>query len=319
MLRAFVLALLCYLSLTPLMARPWVSHQSTFATINTRLGEEPLAKSLLPVVDRESLRVANAIGLDSIKRFPIFFYTSHAEFMRDAGLNPELLGVSYSPSGLIRVDATNMRGSVETILAHEITHTLLYQRLGIHAGELPTWVNEGIAGYLSEPISRDMLPYYAHRQHARGMQSIEQMEQAFAGRQSTDAAYLQSASMIAWLEYRYPGSLQNILSRMDMGDSFYQALGDVTELTPEGWLARWKSGIPEFEMWLSLAGSPVVFAPMAILVIIVVLLRGRKHDDEEEEEEDEEPAPTAPHTYPHVSPVPPSLAQYPILDDLYTP
>lgn len=317
MMRAFLLALLCCVCLTPILAAQWVSRSTTLATIYTQPGDERLAAASVAVVDDETLRVAEAIGLHSVRRFPVYLYTNQTEFLRDSGLNPHLVGVSYSPSGLIRIDATNIRGSMRTILAHEITHTLLNQRLGNSYGELPLWVNEGMAGFLSEPISQDTLPYLAHRQHTSGVQSIDEMERAFTVRQSSDAAYLQSASMIAWLEYRHPGALQRILSQMVVGDSFYHALGDVTGLTPEEWLRQWKKGISSLDLWLNIANSPVIFAPIAILIAVIALLRGRRRDDEEEDDEEDadSPAPTGLHT----APVAAHLAQYPIWDDIYTP
>ncbi|HEY3378790.1 MAG TPA: hypothetical protein VGL77_14985, partial [Armatimonadota bacterium] len=236
MVRCLVLCLFIIGALLPLAASQWVGVQSNATIVFAHDNERQIAQQIGAMANEECARLVGPLGLWRITPFPIYAYTSRVEFMRDSGLNPSLMGVSYRPSGLIRLDVTGTEGPVRAVLAHELTHTLLAQRLGGNMGSLPDWLNEGIAGFLAQPVAREDLPGLAHQQHRNGLLTMPAMEKAFATGVGTDAAYVQSRSMVAWLEYTHPGALTQLLDNLVQGKSFPRALEDATGLTPEDWL-----------------------------------------------------------------------------------
>ncbi len=286
-MRLFVvmLALICCSFLT--QAQQWETYKSTTVNVSVHPGQEDVARLVASLAENDVPRIAAILGVAQPGPFEVYAYTDAVEFMTDAGHNPYLRGVSYRPSGAIRVNATATVAELRRTLAHELTHSLLNQLLGDHISLLPLWVDEGIAGHCSDPIDPGNLGAAAQQMHQQGVLSLNELEHGFENDTNRDAAYLQSRAMIAWLENNYPGALRKILARMVDGEYFPSALKATTSLTPEVWLKRWAQGVPFWMSLIYLMGSPVIFAPFAILVVVVVILRERKRRAEEDAEENE--------------------------------
>ena len=322
-MRALILLIIICCCLSPLFAVKWVGHSSRYAVVYVHADEGRIAEQLGGMATEEITRLAPQLGLRRITQFPIFAYTSRNEFIHDAGPRPQLIGVSYRPSGLIRIDVTGQEGPVRDVLAHELTHTLLNERLGENSDRLPDWVNEGLAGYFSTPVSPSQLPGITHLWHWQGILTISQMESAFDGGQNVDAAYQQSMSMIAWLEYHYPGAIKTVLKDLAQGMDFDHALRDAADLSQQQWLKEWEAGIPSYEQWLSLLSSPVLYAPFALLIVLVFILRVRRKRSEVEKASEDPSSEMLPYsvtsTLVHLHTISGDLAQYPIWDDIQTP
>lgn len=298
--------LVCLAMMLPLAAAPWVGHRVAGVTLCVRPGQERLANQLAPQVEQEITRVAGSLGLQSVRDFPIFAFNSRYDFMGETGRQPGLLGESLSPSGEIYLDASGPPESTCSVLAHEVTHSLLDQRLGAYAGGLPRWVNEGIAGHLSDPVSPAQLEGVSQMIHRDGVLTLEELQAAFPDGPYRDAAYLQGRSMIAWLEYEHPGALLRLLDGLAAGHSFDYSLKHAAGLTTVQWLAAWRKNIPAYMYWLFILASPVVYAPLALLLAFIAIrrmLRKRAEQDATDEE---------PETYPEIA-EPPGLP--PLLED----
>lgn len=237
------------------------------ATLATRIGE--MAAGDLP-------RIAAAVGVTHPSVIDVYAYRSAIEFQRDTQDSPFTVGVSYSPDGTIRLDASRHDSGVRQTLAHELTHSLITQRLGSYGAELPTWVNEGIAGLHSDPMSRDDYFRVAMLTHRDGVFSIDMLERAFTTHEHNDVAYLQTRSMVSWLEAHYPGSIRSLLARIADGDSFADALHAVSGLTANSWLSQWMASVPDYLYWIMLLNSPVVYAPAALILVLLVAIRLRR-------------------------------------------
>ncbi len=274
--------------ITPVLAARWNASTVPGAIIYVRPGETVLARNIAAMVHSELPRLASITGVASPGPFPVYAFSSFSEFLRATGINPDLRGVSMSPSGEILLDARGDIDEVQKTLAHELTHSLLNQRLGVNLSELPRWVNEGIACHLSDPLTRQELPAVTREIHQTGLLTLEQLGNSFTSHatRDTDAAYLQSRSMIAWLDYHHPGALRRLIDHLAAGEPFDTALTHAAGLTSESWWQQWEEGIPAYVFWLPLLSSPAIYAPMALLVIIAAIARAiRKRRREGEEEE----------------------------------
>lgn len=276
-LALFACALFC-------LALSWETSPGRVVVVSVHPGEESVARLVESLAESDVPRIAATLGVALPGPFEVYAYTDGAEFMTDAGRNPYLRGVSYRPSGAIRVNATTTVNELRRTLAHELTHSLLNQLLGDHISILPLWVDEGIAGHCSDPIAPENLQAAAQQMHQQGVLTLYEMEHGFGDDHNNNAAYLQSRAMIAWLEYNHPGALRKLLARMADGEYFPAALQATTGLTAEEWLKRWQQGIPFWINLIPILNSPVIFAPFAILVVIIVILRERKRKAEEEAE-----------------------------------
>jgi len=242
------------------------------------------------IVRSELPRVADGLGLGKAGPYPIYAYTSRTEFQIAAGPRPFLEGVSYQPTGLIRIDASGPLDATRHTLAHELTHSALNQKLGSYIDSLPLWVNEGIAGDFSDPVTPGQFPAVVRIAQRDGVLPVDALTPAFTDPHSVDTAYLQSRSMVAWLVYTYPNALPLLTDYLAKGDTFATALYTATGLTPQTWWEQWQRSIPSYAYWLAILSSPVVYAPFAIILAIIAIIRiwQRKKRQEEPEEEDDE-------------------------------
>ncbi len=261
----------------PASAATWVARMHGSVRVFVHPGEEALAGEIGTMARGDLPRITTALGVARPATIDIYAYRRADEFHAETQNSPYTVGVSYSPSGIIRLDASREAYSLRRTLAHELTHSLLSQRLGIALNDLPVWVNEGIAGLLSDPLSRDDMRKVALMTHRDGVFSLDALDRAFATHAHNDVAYVQTRAMVSWLEAQYPRAMRTILARIaDDGESFPAALYAVTGLTEEQWLRRWINSVPDYLFWILLLNSPIVYAPAAIILVILVTLRLRK-------------------------------------------
>ena len=278
--------LVCLAVSLPLAAATWVGYLAGGVVLYVRPGQERLAKQLVPMTEQELSRIAGELDIPRIRPFPIYAYASGVEFLRDTGKQPDLLGQSQSPGGEIHIDVSGTQWSPRQVLAHELTHSLLDQRLGPYIARLPDWVNEGIAGHLSAPVEPDQLEGVSHLIHRDGVLSLDELDEAFPSGPFRDAAYLQSRSMIAWLEWKHPGAVRRLTAALATGQSFSQALRKAAGLTPEAWLSGWRQNVPAIFYWLTFFASPAVYSPLAAILVFAIIRRYlRKRAEAKEEEE----------------------------------
>lgn len=277
----------------PVFSADWVEYKFPIAKIYLHPGGATKAREIATMTENESARIAHFLQLKSLSPLIIYCYTNRVDFMREVGPNVNLLGVSYRPSGIIRLDVSDTMQGTRHILAHEITHTILTQKLGLYSGNLPIWANEGIAGLLAEPLDKLQLRGVARSSHLSGQLTIAGMESSFRGKDNTnDIAYQQSRSMMAWLEWRYPGSVARLIDEISRGYAFSAALSNTCDISEERWLHDWQKGIPSYYWLFNILASPVLFAPLGILLALLgigKIIRSRRSMAEDSDEEGEIP------------------------------
>ncbi len=251
-------------------------------------GDEKAAGRILNIANDETIRIAKYLQLNTMSGIKIIIFTSKGEFMAANKPDIGLMGVSYGPN-TIHILYSDDYNYLQSLLAHELTHSLLAQKLGNNREAMPIWLNEGIAGYLSDPVAPDALKGVSELMGGTGVLTIEQMVDAFENSKGNiNAAYIQARSMTAWMEYNHPNALIKILTKLSAGTTFNSALKSETSLTVNSWLFWWKSNVPAIEYFFSFLNSPAAFAPLAFFVVIVVIIRKLRKKKEEEEEEEEE-------------------------------
>jgi hypothetical protein len=270
-------------------------------------GEEKSARVIINIANEETLRIAKYLKMNTMSGIIIISFSSKGEFMAANKPDIGLMGVSHGPN-TIHILYSEDYNINKSILAHELTHSLLAQKLGNNRDSLPSWLNEGIAGYLSDPVAPTALKDISELIGGTGVLTVNQMEDAFDnGSVNINAAYIQARSMTAWIEYNHPEALIKILTKISAGSSFSTALKEETSLTVNSWWFWWKSNIPPIEYFLIFLNSPAAFAPLALLVVIAVIMRKlHKKKEEEEEELEEDIEKTAEETEPTPEESPPS-------------
>ena len=251
-------------------AAPWIACRVSGAAIYVHAGEGDLARQVGEIVTTELPRIRHAIGLSASHSFPIYVYRDSSEFHRNTQSSSAVRGVTLCPPGKVSVDAGEAGVELRHVVTHEMTHALLYQRLGRHYfHDLPTWANEGMAEYLSAREPFPFLGWIDVPFVQYGSVPMKQLSGEFHNINALrcQSAYAQSRAMIAWLEHRHPGALRLSLNGVAHGRPFNREIAHASGMTMNAWYHGWYADMQQAKRrgaWA--AGILVGFALLASLL-----------------------------------------------------
>jgi len=241
-----------------------------------------LAKLMAETADDELKRIAHDLGYHAPRDrpFPLFVYPTHIGFIEAGGLETSKFTVGTASGGVenISVDASGAFAPPEQVLAHEITHAVIFRLLGAAAVELPLWMNEGLAKYESRepPGEDDELVGSAAAEGS--LMSLSRLASDFPEKRNA-LAYAESYSAARFLVKRHgrkaPRALLAALARTG---SFDKAMLEATGRTGDAFADEWLADTTKQYWALRLArvGTAVISAVMAALAVVAFLVRRRQ-------------------------------------------
>lgn len=254
-----------------------------------------LAKLMAGIADKALRRISRDLGyqIESNRPFPLYVFPSHLGFIQAGGLEESrfTVGTTSSVGETIAVDASGVFAPADQVLAHEITHAVIFRLLGPNAHVLPLWMNEGIAKYESQETSeRDDVVSAEAAAHGELM-PLSRLESSFP-ESRTDLAYAQSASAVRFMiENHGKDSLKILLKELRDTGSFDKAMLTATGRTSAQFIDDWMAEIDRqyFVLRRTRIAAGVGSVVMAALAVIAFLVRRRKMAEaarlwEEEEE-----------------------------------
>ena len=149
----------------------WQTITSGYINLHWYSGNQAFAQELLNVAETGLARLKNDAGLEPDKLIHLYIY-ANTDDMKDAILyEPSWTGgMAFSEHDIVIIGISNQ--DLEwgrTTIAHELTHVLVGHLTFSCLGDVPTWLNEGLAVYsegsldlgsenqLNEAISSDEL------------------------------------------------------------------------------------------------------------------------------------------------------------------
>lgn len=184
---------------------------------------DPLRSDILSVLESQYNTLQNDLGVALKDSISVSLYTEQA-----------FLDVTQAPAwtaalndGKLRVPVsglTAMTPDLNRVLRHELTHSFIAQ---ITHGNVPTWLNEGIA-QLEEPASISRVGARLAAVYASGSQiPLNQLEHSFMGYSTPEAmvAYAEALGAVECIRNKYGiGDLSRILQRLGDGEPIESAL-----------------------------------------------------------------------------------------------
>ncbi len=253
-----------------------------------------LAKLMAGIADKALRRISRDLGyrLESNRPFPLYVFPSHLGFIQSGGLEESrfTVGTTSSVGETIAVDASGVFAPADQVLAHEVTHAVIFRLLGPHAHALPLWMNEGIAKYESQETGErdDVISAEAA---ARGeLMSLSRLESSFP-ESRTDLAYAQSASAVRFMiENHGKNSLKVLLKDIAETGSFDKAMLTATGRTSAQFSDDWMAEIDRQYLILrrTRIAAGIGSAVMAALAVVAFLVRRRKMAESARQWEEEE-------------------------------
>jgi hypothetical protein len=264
----------------------WQQSTDPPVTIHWVTGDGELGLAALSVAKRSLDNARLDIGLPTPSEFHIYLYPS-MDFLHSAlrlGGRQWVSGHADPEMGIVLLaipEGPEERLTLERDLPHEITHVLLFERMGESYDNLPTWLNEGLAT-LEEHAPRP--EYRLALENAALDESFLPMETLCSSfpiyEDDALLSYAQSASFITYLKDIYGlGGLIQLLDAYQEGTScslgvqrIYQR--SFTQLQEEWKRATFKrpgfvSTLQPFLPWILLS------LPALALILISFLPRER--------------------------------------------
>ena len=276
---AAVIWLLC--AIAPVCGQSGVIR-TRFFTVRYHSSDPFLAEIVADTAEEQLRRVAHDLDypLKGIRRFPLNAYPNHYEFVKASGLErrSSVVGTTRWGDEAISVDAGAVLVSTQEVLAHEITHAVVFRMLGSTASQLPMWFSEGLAKYESresDSLDNDIMAKSAAE---NTLIPLPRLVSGFP--EDSDAlAYAESAAAVRYLVRRFGKSApRRILRELKETGSFERAMVSVTGLSPSQFTGKWYDWTTRRYAGFRLASilTALISAFMAVLVVAAFLVRRKQ-------------------------------------------
>ena len=185
-----------------------------------------------------------------VERKPKIFVYSTSEQLRGAILHEqEWTGaVAYPNYNIIltAVNANNLEWA-KRALPHEITHLLVGELIFGPFGDIPTWLNEGLARYSEGDITESDRKILDEARKENSLISVTSLSSSFptASRQA-HLAYAESGSIVTFLIDNFGWEkIRQLLLVFKEGSTYDNALQEVYGFDTDGLEAQWKKYLEE--------------------------------------------------------------------------
>lgn len=246
----------------------WPEHADRVETI-ARAAEEALP------------RLQQALDLELEHRVDLYMAHTAEEFKQlTGGSDPRLvLGQAFPRQRKIVLQP--LKGeSLHRLVAHELTHILLEDKVADTGARIPRWLHEGLAKYASADFSPPDRMLLIEAINQGKMIPVEELEEAFAGPpEKVSLAYAEAYTLVDFLASLQPTEgLGPFLRHLGQVGDVSRALLRAYQLTPEQLADQWHKQIVKEYLGRRNQESvtPIIWAAMVALFAIVVLVRLRQ-------------------------------------------
>jgi len=204
-----------------------------------------LAKELTEGVESRLSRAKLEVNIPEERKPKVFVYTNAEELQSAMLFTKEWTGAVAFPDYniiLTQARADNLEWS-KRALAHEITHLLVREATFGPFGDIPTWLNEGLAQYAEGEMEE-----YQHKLLDRAIEedrliSVRSLGSGFpADPGQASLAYAQSLSLVSHLVNTYGwAKMRELLAVFKAGSTYDNALLEVYTFNIDGLEERWRS------------------------------------------------------------------------------
>lgn len=175
----------------------------------------------------------------------LYIYGSYGD-LRDALVYPQEWtgGLAFAEYGtvVIGISPDNLSWGKRTV-AHELTHVVVHQIVEGPLGDLPTWLDEGLAMYIEGDLRKELQEKLDDAIAADNLHTVQSLGAAFpADYGSAALAYAQSRSLVAFLIDEYGSermlSLLEVFQRgATVDEALLEAYGFNTKEFEDAWRA----------------------------------------------------------------------------------
>lgn len=210
-------------------------------------GDDSFAEKLMDVCLEGLARLAQEIGAYTEKPIRIYVYASTADLQGAMVFSQEWTGgVAFAQFGIIAIAIPPTRLDWgERALVHELTHLVVHQATFGPYGQLPTWLDEGLAMYNEGELDPFLNSYLQRAIVQDSLISVRTLCSPFSA--DPEKAYLSYAESYGLVEYLLTGYGRNrmldLLGLLREGSGYDEALSEVYGFDINGLDARWRAAL----------------------------------------------------------------------------
>jgi hypothetical protein len=233
-------------------------------------GGDSFARELMDACQEGLAKLTHDIGTYPEKPIKIYIYAS-ANDLKGAMISSQEWtgGVAFVEFGTVAISIPPSELDWgQRALVHELTHLVVYQTTFSPYGQLPLWLDEGLATYNEGGLSPDLRSRLEEAVLKDELISVRSLCSPFSAYYEKAAlSYAQSYSLVEYLLDNYgQDRMLDLLALLKQGSTYDEALTEVYGFDIDGLDARWRvtlasSIVPEQRAGL----HPALIAVLVIL------------------------------------------------------
>jgi hypothetical protein len=223
---------------------PWDSLTEGKVTIYWYEGGQSFAQEIMTVAQLALTRLTEDTGAYLEKPVKIYIYADSQD-LRGAMIYPQEWtgGVAFTRFGIIAIGiAPDDLFWGEKAIAHELTHLVIHQMTLNPYGDLPTWLDEGLAMYTEGVLLPEYAAYLNRAIVEDSLISVRSLSSPFSA-YAEDAvlSYAQSYSLVEFLISNYGrDKMLELLNIFRQGSTYDGALEQVYGFDMDGLNVLWR-------------------------------------------------------------------------------
>ena len=226
---------------------PWQSLTEGKVTIYWYEGDKSFAQETMAAAQQAMARLAEDTGAYLEKPVKIYIYVDSQD-LQGAMIFPQEWtgGVAFTRYGTIAIGiAPNNLAWGRRAIAHELAHLVIHQVTLNPYGDLPTWLNEGLAMYAEGPLEPELVALLNEAAAENKLISVRSLSSPFSAHaEEAVLSYAQSYSLVDFLISAYgPDKMLELLNTFREGSSYDGALNRVYGFDMDGLNTLWRDYI----------------------------------------------------------------------------
>ncbi len=240
----------------------WQSLSSGRLTLYWYRGDQSFGEALFDRANTTLDQIESETGVRVEHPVKIFIYGSHRDLLEaiEVGAQEWTGGQAFTEHGVVVIDVSPNDLDFGLIATpHELTHIVIDSATDNPYGDLPRWLDEGLAvhmsGEMDSPIRgyRDMVEVYARQDR---LMTLQTLSSSFpADPDMANLAYAQSGMVVEFIIEHYgKEAMANLLDIFAQGSTYDDALMQALAVDTWGLDNAWRESI----------GAPTIEVPGAV-------------------------------------------------------
>jgi len=237
-------------------------------------GGDSFARELMDTCEEGLARLTQDIGTYPERPINIHIYASTSDLRGAMVFSQEWTGgVAFTDFGIIAISISP--SEIEwgkRALVHELTHLVVRQATFSPYGQLPIWLDEGLATYSEgelDPVLRSYLEEAISEDELISVRTLCSPFSAYP--EKARLSYAQSYSLVEYLLDNYgQDKMLDLLALLKQGNTYDEALTEVYSFDIEGLGARWRATLASPTV---IASEARQFDP-ALIAVLAALAAG---------------------------------------------